>query len=56
MTEQELLEEMEEISLCSKQVQEEKDWADDMVKCIYDLYKDVATQNNGTEMILTYNL
>ena len=56
VTEQELLEEMEEILLCSKQAQEEKDWADDVVKCIYDLYAEVATQNNGTEMILTYNL
>lgn len=56
VTEQELLEEMKEISLCSKEAQEIKDWADDIVKCIYDLYAEVAREDKGTSMILTYNL
>ena len=56
VTEQELLEEMREISLCSKEANEIKDWSDDEIGCIYDLYKSEASLDRGTTMILTYNL
>lgn len=59
VTEQELLDEIEEISLCSKEANEIKDWSDwsdDEVGCIYDLYKIEASLDRGTTMILTYNL
>ena len=56
VSEQELLEEMREISLCSKEANEIKDWSDDEIGCIYDLYKLEASLDRGTTMILTYNL
>ena len=56
VTEQELLDEMKEISLCSKEANEIKDWSDDEIGCIYDLYKSEASLDRGTTMILTYNL
>ena len=56
VSEQELLEEMREISLCSKEANEIKDWSDDEIGCIYDLYKSEASLDRGTTMILTYNL
>lgn len=55
LSEQELLEEMREISLCSKESTEIKDWGDDEVGCIYDLYKKEASTNQGIQMLLTYN-
>ena len=51
-----LLEVMREITLCSKEAQAEREWADDKVKCIYDLYKEVAEADQGTQMILCYNI
>ena len=33
-----------------------KDWSDDEIGCIYDLYKSEASLDRGTTMILTYNL
>ena len=51
-----LLDEMKEISLCSKEAHEIKDWSDYMIGCIYDLYKSEASLDRGTTMILTYNL
>ena len=51
-----LLDEMKEISLCSKEAHEIKDWSDDDIGCIYDLYKSEASLDRGTTMILTYNL
>lgn len=56
VTEQELLDEIEEISLCSKEANEIKDWSDDEICCIYDLYRSEASLDRGTTMILTYNL
>jgi hypothetical protein len=56
VSEQELLEEMREIPLCSKEANEIKDWSDDEIGCIYDLYKSEASLDRGTTMILTYNL
>lgn len=56
VTEQELLDEMKEISLCSKEANEIKDWSDDEIGCIYDLYKSEASLDRGATMILTYNL
>ena len=56
VTEQELLDEMKEISLCSKEANEIKDWSDDEIGSIYDLYKSEASLDRGTTMILTYNL
>lgn len=55
LSEQELLEEMREISLCSKEATEIKDWGDDEVGCIYDLYKKEASTDQGIQMLLTYN-
>ena len=55
LSEQELLEEMREIALCSKEATEIKDWVDDEVGCIYDLYKKEASTNQGIQMLLTYN-
>ncbi len=51
-----LLDEMKEISLCSKEAHEIKDRSDDEIGCIYDLYKSEASLDRGTTMILTYNL
>lgn len=56
VAEQELLEEMQEIPLCSKEVTEIKDWSDDEIGCIYDLYKSEALLDRGVQMLLTYNL
>ena len=56
VTEQELLEEVKEISLCSKQAKKIQDWGDDEVCCIYELYHDIARNDGGTQMILTYNM
>lgn len=55
LSEQELLEEMREISLCSKEATEIKDWGDDEVGCIYDLYKKESSTDQGIQMLLTYN-
>jgi len=52
----ELFEEVREVSLCSKEAQSEREWADDKVKCIYDLYKEVAEADQGTQIILCYNI
>lgn len=51
-----LLEEMREIPLCSKEATEIKDWSDDEIGCIYDLYKSEASLDRGVQMLLTYNL
>ena len=55
LSEQELLGEMREIALCSKEATEIKDWVDDEVGCIYDLYKQEASTDQGIEMLLIYN-
>lgn len=55
VTEQELFDEIEEIPLSSDKVITSKNWDHDYYKCIYDLYKSVAENDNGTEIILTYN-
>ena len=52
----ELFEEVREVSLCSKEAQTEREWVDDKVKCIYGLYKEVAEADQGTQMILSYNI
>lgn len=55
VTEQELFDEIEEIPLSEDKVITFKNWDHDYYKCIYDLYKSVAENDNGTEIILTYN-
>lgn len=47
---------MREIALCSKEATEIKDWGDDEVGCIYDLYKKEASTDQGIQMLLTYNI
>lgn len=56
VSEQELLEEMREIPLRSKEATEIKDWSDDEIGCIYDLYKSEALLDQGVQMLLTYNI
>lgn len=56
VTEQELFDEIEEIPLTSDEVITAKNWDHDFYKCIYDLYKSVAENNSGTEIILSCNL
>ena len=55
VTEQELFDEIEEIPLSSDEAITYKNWDHDYYKCIYDLYKSVSENDNGTEIILTYN-
>jgi len=55
VTEQELFDEIEEIPLTSDEVVTAKNWDHDYCKCIYDIYKSIAENDSGTEIILTYN-
>ena len=56
VSEKELLEEMREISLCSNKARRERGWDSDNVRCLCDLYKESALSDQGTQMLLTYNL
>lgn len=56
VTEQELFDEIEEIPLSEDKVVTSKNWDHDHYKCIYDLYKSVAENDGGTEIILSCNL
>ena len=56
ISEQEMFDQVLEVELCSDEVRKEREWADDYVRCIYDLYKQVANDDIGTQMILCYNL
>ena len=56
ISQEQMFDEVREVSLCSDEAQKERDWADEYVKCVYDLYKEAATVDQGTQMILCYNL
>ena len=56
ISEQEMFDQVREIELCSEEVRKVRIWDDESVSSIYDLYKDVAIANQGTQMILCYNL
>ena len=56
VTEQELFDEIEEIPLSEDKVITSKNLDHDYYKCVYDLYKNVAENDSGTEIILSCNL
>lgn len=56
ISEQEMFDQVREVELCSEEARNVRICDDESVSSIYDLYKDVAITDKGTQMILCYNL